>query len=263
MRKPASGEITSDSVELCDTEVCFLHIQLLGKNVWLPKMHNVPPEVDFESSRSPAKSESWNNTNRQMLRRITHMTILKVITRVMSVEIQRAKRLPQLVQVCVQTKECQAYQFGPNIGISRRFESKLLTILQAFPVLPFRTWWSSRHGIETLYKCSVFLFASSEYRSTHFFAWPSIAYDHATVFALSFPILVISQSLQQRFVIRTPACIPQWCIRSIYIYVVYIPGIHGQEVMSVLPDQPISSIFSRKNEVWLSSSHSNVVHVHR
>ena len=24
----------------------------------LPKTHNVPPEVDFESSRSPAKSES-------------------------------------------------------------------------------------------------------------------------------------------------------------------------------------------------------------
>ena len=25
------------------------------------KMHNVPPEVDFESSTSPAKSESWNS----------------------------------------------------------------------------------------------------------------------------------------------------------------------------------------------------------
>ena len=28
------------------------------KNVWLPKTHNVPPEVDFESSRSLAKLES-------------------------------------------------------------------------------------------------------------------------------------------------------------------------------------------------------------
>ena len=27
------------------------------------KMHNVPPEVDLESSRSPAKSESWNSPN--------------------------------------------------------------------------------------------------------------------------------------------------------------------------------------------------------
>ena len=58
---PASKEMISDSVELCETEVCFLLIQHIGTNVWLPKMHNVPPEVDFESSRSPAKSESWNS----------------------------------------------------------------------------------------------------------------------------------------------------------------------------------------------------------
>ena len=58
---PASEEMISYSVELCETEVRFLHIQLIGTNVWLPKMHNVPPEVDFESSRSPAKSESWNS----------------------------------------------------------------------------------------------------------------------------------------------------------------------------------------------------------
>ena len=54
----ASMEMISDSVELCETEVCFLHIQLIGTNVWLPKMHNVPLDVNFESSRSPAKSES-------------------------------------------------------------------------------------------------------------------------------------------------------------------------------------------------------------
>ena len=60
---PVSSEIISDSVELWETDVCFLHIQLIGTNVWLPKMHNVPPEVDFESSRSPAKSESWNSPN--------------------------------------------------------------------------------------------------------------------------------------------------------------------------------------------------------
>ena len=60
---PASKEMISDSVELCETEVCFLYIQLIGTNVWLLKMHNVPPDVDFESSRSPAKSESWNSPN--------------------------------------------------------------------------------------------------------------------------------------------------------------------------------------------------------
>ena len=58
---PVSNEMISDSVELWETEVCFLPNQLIGTNVWLPKVHNVPPEVDFESSRSPAKSESWNS----------------------------------------------------------------------------------------------------------------------------------------------------------------------------------------------------------
>ena len=65
IRKPASSDMISDSVELWDTDVCFLHIQLIGTNVRLPKMHKTPLDVDFESSRSPAKSESWNNPNRQ------------------------------------------------------------------------------------------------------------------------------------------------------------------------------------------------------
>ena len=58
---PASKGMISDSVELCETEVCFLHIQLIGTNAWRPKMHNAPPDVDFESSRSLARSESWNS----------------------------------------------------------------------------------------------------------------------------------------------------------------------------------------------------------
>ena len=48
MGEPASKEIISASVELCETDVCFLHIQLPSTNVWLPKMHKSPPDVDFE-----------------------------------------------------------------------------------------------------------------------------------------------------------------------------------------------------------------------
>ena len=59
MRKPASRDISSASVELCETEVCFLHIQLIGTNVWLPEMHRILHDVDFdESHKSLAKSES-------------------------------------------------------------------------------------------------------------------------------------------------------------------------------------------------------------
>ena len=63
MRKPAPIEIISASVELWETEVGSLHIQLIGTSVSLPNMHNSHPDVDFESSGSLAKSESWNHPN--------------------------------------------------------------------------------------------------------------------------------------------------------------------------------------------------------
>ena len=65
IRNPASNKMISDSVEMWDADVCFLHIQLMGTNVRLPKIDKTPREVDFESSRSPAKSESWNKPNLQ------------------------------------------------------------------------------------------------------------------------------------------------------------------------------------------------------
>ena len=49
----------------CERLKCFLHIQLEKRNARLPKIHRVPPGIDFESSKSPAKSESWNNPNLQ------------------------------------------------------------------------------------------------------------------------------------------------------------------------------------------------------
>ena len=39
----------------------------------------------------------------------------------------------------------------------------------------FLNWWSSRQGLETLYSWSVFLFATSQYLSTHFWACPSMS----------------------------------------------------------------------------------------
>ena len=85
IRKPASQEIISDSVEPWDTDVSFLHIQLIGTNVPLPKIHKIPPEVDFEYSRSPAKSESWNNDP------CFPLTRLSVITCVINVGNQTSK----------------------------------------------------------------------------------------------------------------------------------------------------------------------------
>ena len=88
IRNPASKEITSDSVELCETEICFPHIQLSGTKVRLPKIHKTPHAFDFESSRTPAKSESWNRPNLQVLRRVLQMTILSEIVCEMNKENQ-------------------------------------------------------------------------------------------------------------------------------------------------------------------------------
>ena len=44
----------------------LLHIELMRTNVRLPNIHKIPlTEADSESSRSPTKSESWNEPNRQ------------------------------------------------------------------------------------------------------------------------------------------------------------------------------------------------------
>ena len=65
IRSPASNQMISDSLELWDTDNCFLHIQLVVTNVRLPeKRHEIHPDVGFESSRSPATSGSWNVPNR-------------------------------------------------------------------------------------------------------------------------------------------------------------------------------------------------------
>ena len=84
MRKPASNEIISDSVELCKTEVCFLHIQLIETKVWLPKTHIVPPEVDFESLKIFRKIGVLKQSQSALFCSVSHMTILFVITRVMN-----------------------------------------------------------------------------------------------------------------------------------------------------------------------------------
>ena len=46
--RPTSDEISSASVVLCETAVCFLQDQKIGTSVRLPKTHNVPPDLDVE-----------------------------------------------------------------------------------------------------------------------------------------------------------------------------------------------------------------------
>ena len=85
---PMSQEMISDSVELWETKVCFMQIQLSGTNVWLPSMHKGPPDVDFESSGSPAKIRVLKQSKSVLLCCSFHMTILFEFARGMYVRHQ-------------------------------------------------------------------------------------------------------------------------------------------------------------------------------
>ena len=142
MRKPASREIISDSVELCDAQACFLHIQLIGTHVWLRNSHNVPPEVDFESKRSPAKSESWNSPIGIVMLYFPRNNMVCTYSRneckwsnVLDVCRKLWSTLWSHVQVCWLTIEYQVYQCVANTHISGQFESIHLTILPRISLL--------------------------------------------------------------------------------------------------------------------------------
>ena len=93
MCKPASREITSAAVELCETEVCFLHIQLIGSNVRLPKMHTIPLMLTWRL-QSLLQSQNLETIQICIVVLCSHTTTLPVLTCVMK-EIKRAKRLSQ------------------------------------------------------------------------------------------------------------------------------------------------------------------------
>ena len=58
MRKPVSRETTSASVELYESNVWFLQMQLKDTNVWLPKILKTLSDIHFDSSMSPVRYES-------------------------------------------------------------------------------------------------------------------------------------------------------------------------------------------------------------
>ena len=131
-------------------EVSFLPIQLIGTNVWLPKTHDIPLEVEFESSRSPAKSESesWNSPS------LHYFAVLHTwqyclsshvwwVSNIDSDDCHKVRSILWLiVQVCSLTIENQVFQIVSNICISEQFGSTLVKILQQ---ISFLLLWSDGH----------------------------------------------------------------------------------------------------------------------
>ena len=182
MRNPASKEMISDSVELWDTDVCFLHIQLIGTNVRLPKIHKTLPEVDFESSRPPAKSESWNKPSRQCWAVLPTWQLCRNSFVWWMYEINLANRLSH-AWVHFVTALASLLTDHRMSGLPSRFSYKhLITVCeQTCDNSPSDSsssclnWWSSRQRLATLYNCATVLFARSQYRPAHFPACPSMS----------------------------------------------------------------------------------------
>ena len=154
---PVSSEIISDSVELWETDVCFLHIQLVGTNVWLPKIHNVPPEVDFESSRSPAKSESWNSPSLHCLAVFPTWQYCLYSLVWWIYEINRFRRLSHaLVHFVMERASLFTDHNISGRPIRAKYKHCRTIWEHVFDNSPTDfissslKWWSSMHGVDTL-----------------------------------------------------------------------------------------------------------------
>ena len=157
----------SDSVELWDTDVCFLHIQLMEANVRLPKKPKNHSEVDFESSRSPEKSEPWNKPNLQCWSVLPTWQYCRNSFVGWLYKIKRGKRLSH-AWVHSATALASLLTDHTMLGLPILAKYKHLNSIceHAFDNSPtdssasFLNWWSSKQRLETLYNCSVF--ASSQ-----------------------------------------------------------------------------------------------------
>ena len=129
------------SVELWETGVCFLHIQLIGTNVLLPKMHRIPPDVDFESFGSPAKSESWNNLIYIVVLYFPHDNFVRLHLCDMLSSISWWHE-----QACFQTIEISGLPVRSKYMDLRTIVRTLLTILQQ--VLFLLLWIDGRQYME-------------------------------------------------------------------------------------------------------------------
>ena len=154
---PAAKGMISDSVELCETEVYYLHIQLIGTNVWLPKTNNVPPEVDFESSRSPAKSESWNSPSLHCFAVFPTWQYCLYSLVWWMYEIKRFRRLSQaLVHFVID--RASLFTDHRISGLPIRAKYKHFGTIWEHPFDNSPTdfnssslkWWSAMHGVDTL-----------------------------------------------------------------------------------------------------------------
>ena len=251
---PVSNEMISDSVELWETAVCSLHIRLIGTNVWLPKTHNVPPEVDFESSRSPAKSESWNSPSLHCLAVLPTWQYCLYSQVWWIYEINRFKRLSQALVHFVMDR---ASSFTDHRISGRPIRAKYKHFRTIWEhtcdnsptdfISSFK-WWSSMQIL-----CRV---VESSCLPTHSFVDHTSLHDqpcHKTMKKYEdFEGMVISLLSPRKLKIRTWFCnCPQYpCLFRIVVEC--SPSIHDPRKMLVLPNRLLCWVVSTSDQDFVS-----------
>ena len=147
---PTSNEMTSDSVELCETEVCFLHIQLIGTNVWLPKNAQCSSRSGFFNPQDLPRSQSLETVPIcivwQYYPHDNTVCVHKYDEYMKSIDSGVCHRLWSIllwiVRAYLLTIKYQVVQFLPNISILEHFESIHVTFLQQ---ISFLLLWSGGH----------------------------------------------------------------------------------------------------------------------
>ena len=107
------------------------------------------------------------------------------------------------------------------------------------------------HGVDTLWSCWVVLFANSQYRSTHFLAWPSISQDHEEIPKFSeYGRFFSSHRGHSRFEHGSVI------VHNIFAYfTLSLSGaqvIHDQGKMLVLPNQLLYWVLSTSDQCFVS-----------
>ena len=121
-------------------------------------------------------------TQSAVLCRVSHMTMLTIVICVMNVWNQSCQSFVASLSPFVTDLESLFTDHKMSGRPSRAKYKHIRTIWEhtfdnspTDPNSSYLNWWSSRHGVVTLYSCWVVLFASSQHRSTYFFARPSIS----------------------------------------------------------------------------------------
>ena len=167
----------SDSVELWDTDVCFLHMHNWSglmfdfqkrtnlRLMLILSLQDLLQNLNLEITACPHDNIGGNHSRNECMK-----LIVPIVCHMLE------SILWQIVPVCwlsTDCPDCQVDQFVPRTSIFNTIWEQTSGNSPLFYNSSFYFWWSSKQGLETLKSCSAFLFANPQHRSTHFRACPS------------------------------------------------------------------------------------------